>query len=184
MSIKLDRGGIFMARAISWQVRTFDSMAAAINIEFQILGQLNDVGGWDDWLKFEDHTVYGLFFFAKKDGSINETTVAQLAKSLGWRGDLFEVQDGPPPRTPVQITVGSEEYKGQQYYKVMWINPKDYTPQPQSATPEKVSTLNAQFGSLLRAAAAAAVAKQGEPMPQNQATPSLDNDTDESDLPF
>lgn len=199
MSNKLDREGIFMARAIAWQVRVFESSsAAAINIEFQVLGQLNDQGGWDDWRSYEDHTVFGSFFFAKKDGTLNEVTVEQLVKSGLWDGNLFTVNDGPPPTTAVQISVGAEEYKGQTYYKAKWVNHKDFKPQPPGASEGDVRRLNDRFGSLLRACAASAAASQEQPQvaqaktavqdDPNALTPPVPQDPppsfDEDDLPF
>ncbi|HOX27490.1 MAG TPA: hypothetical protein PLL30_17350 [Candidatus Krumholzibacteria bacterium] len=187
MSNRLDREGIFMARAKSWLIRTFDnSEAVAVNIEFQILGQLNDQGGWDDWRQYDEHTVYGMFFIVKKDGTINTTTMEQLAKSLGWDGNLLAVMDAPPPKTAVQITVKADEYQGKVTYKASWINPKDFSPQPQGASDAKVSQLQARFGSLLRAAAAAA--KQSAPVAaapsaaanQSEPAPFVSDD----DLPF
>jgi hypothetical protein len=190
MSIKLDREGIFMARAIGWQVRTFDSsQAVAVNIEFQILGQLNDAGGWDDWREYEEHTVYGMFFVLKKDGTVNTTTIEQLARSLGWNGDLYTIGDDSPPRVPVQITVKAEEYKSSLIYKASWINPKDFKPQPIGASNQQVADLNARFGSLLRAAAAAALSPKTEkPVSPGSLLQPTQRESlpleDDSDLPF
>lgn len=190
MSNRLDREGIFMARAQQWSVRTFEtSQAVAINIEFLILGQLNQDGGWDDWRNYDEHTCWGMFFITKKDGTVNAVTVEQLARSLGWSGDLQVVANTTPPRTPVQITVKGEEYRGTVAYKASWINPKDYTPSPHGASDEEVGRLQARFGSLLRAAAAAAArehVREEQPSglpPEPEFTPAPPAEPDD-DLPF
>lgn len=174
---QLDRAGIFMARPLSWSVKTYDSQAIAIEFQFQILGQWNGEG-WDSWREYEEYTVWGHFFVVKKDGSVNSTTVEQLARSLGWTGDLNAVVNQDVPSRAVQITVKEDIYKDQVRFKAGWMNHKDFVPTSQGADPETVSGLNNRFGSLLRAAAASAK----KDMPQEKDEPATP--TDDDDLPF
>ncbi|MGE0191982.1 MAG: hypothetical protein AB7T63_08050 [Planctomycetota bacterium] len=152
---RLDRPGIFRARPLSWSVRTSEtSQAVAISIEFAVLAQL-EASSWTSWAEYEEHRVYGQFYVIKRDGSVNQTVVEQLAGALGWNGDLRTVA-GPVPDVTVQITVKEDAYNGQVRFKADWINPGDHTPQVPGASQGEVGTLQARFGSLLRAAAAGA----------------------------
>ena len=78
--MQLDRPGIFKAVPTAWKIRSYDSGAVAVSIQFLINAQL-DGNEWVSWAEAEEHTVYGEFFVIKKDGTINQTIVTQLAKS-------------------------------------------------------------------------------------------------------
>ncbi len=163
MSVALTRDGIFKARPLSWAVRTYEnSQAVAVNMKFSILSQL-DGTEWVSWAECEEHVVYGAFFVVKKDGTVNTQAVENLYAALGWEGDLRQVGASPVPDRVVQITVKNEPYQGKDQWKVGWINPEDYTPQPQGASEEDVGRLQARFGSLLRAAAAGAKMAAAKP---------------------
>jgi len=153
---RLDRPGVFKARPVAMGLKNGSegSKSAAVWIEFQIEAQL-DGTEWTSWAEYEDHSIIGDFWIIKKDGSINQPTVARLAEVLDWDGNPDTIC-GNPPDIPVQITVGEETYNGQTRLKVQWLNPVDYQGGVASATPEQVKQINAQFGSLLRAAAGAA----------------------------
>ena len=178
MSQKLDRAGVFMAKPMSWAVKTYDSQAVAVEFEFKIRGQWNGEG-WDSWRDYDEYTVWGLFFVVKKDGSVNSTTVEQLARSLGWDGDLNAVVNQEVPGRAVQITVKEDIYKDTVRFKAGWMNHKDFVPTSQGADPETVSGLNNRFGSLLRAAAASAKKDQPAPKVAPTEAPLVDDD-----LPF
>lgn len=168
MSNWIDREGIFMAQPTQWRVRTFEgSQAMAVEIDFKILGMLNDEGGWDDWRDYAETTCRGRWFLTKKDGTVNSSAVDQLAVALGWDGNLLSISDaGPPPRA-CQINVRSDEYRGETRYNATWMNHKFFKPTPTGAPADEVNELQGRFGSLFRAAAASATqsAKQHEPDP-------------------
>lgn len=178
--MRLDREGIFMARPLSWGVKqSTQSQSVAIVMDFIIGAQLVD-GEWESWADYEEQTITGYFYVVKADGSINTTSVDRLALSIGWNGNLeFGV-----PECNVQITVKMETdaRNGRQMLKVAWINPGDYTPQPQTTTPETIKSLTAQYGSLLRAAAAAKLPKPAPKPKQEKPSPATNEDT--ADLPF
>jgi hypothetical protein len=155
--MRLDRPGIFKARPLSWAVRTADSGAVAIALEYLILAQL-DGTEWVDWSGAEDHTVFGDTYVVKKDGTVHTSGVEQLVAALGWNGDLRSVT-GAPPKVVVQINVKEEEYQGKKRLKVSWVNPGDYSPRPEAASDGDVARLQVRFGSLLRAAVAIATKK-------------------------
>ena len=152
---RLDRAGIFRARPLSWRMRSSDSsQAVAVSMEFLILEQL-DGSKWASWSEYEEHNVYGDFYVVKKDGSVNATIVEQLVSSLGWSGDLRDLAKAVPD-VVVQITVKADEWGGQTRYKAEWLNPGDYVPLAKASTGGSLDAAQARFGSLLRAAAAAA----------------------------
>ena len=195
MSKLLDREGVFQAVPINWGIqKTESSQSVALVIEFGITAQMED-GDWTDWSGYEDHSVTGYFYIIKKDGGINTTQVDALAKALGWDGSLRNIEAGPP-HVICQITAAFEEYNGKTRLKVQWINHKDYTPGPKTAPPGVVADLESQFGSRLRAAAAAAKkdAPATKPAPPPAPSPGLvpppapaDGDPgadDKDDLPF
>lgn len=163
--MKLDREGTFMARPVTWGVKTGkESQSVAVNMGFVVTAQ-RDGDEWIDWSQYDEHIVYGDFWIVKKDGSINTNAVDSLVRAFGpesikWIGDIRRI-DGDPPQVPVQIVVKAEDFKGTTYYKVAFINAADYEPQPYLADSTTVGGLQGRFGSLLRAAASSAA--QGLP---------------------
>jgi hypothetical protein len=157
---RLDREGVFRARPVDMGLKpSTDTKSVAVWIEFQITAQ-QDGSEWTDWSGYEDHSIVGYFYIVKKDGAVNEATVANLVEVLDWDGDPDSIV-GTPPDIPVQITVANETYNGKTTLKVQWLNPADYQGGAKKATPEEVQQIKKQFGSLLRAAAGAA--RKGRP---------------------
>lgn len=179
----LDRTGIFKAVPAAWTVKSMESGAVAVNLEFTITAQLEG-SEWTDWRGYEEHFAFGDFWVVKKDGTINTKSVQQLVAALGWSGDLRHVT-GSPPEVEVQVTVKAEEHNGKTYHKVSWINPGNYTPRPEGASDGDVAQLQARFGSLLRAAASAvkpeavpAPAKRVEAPPSEHVKSAFDGGND------
>jgi len=159
---RLEQEGIFKMKPLSWDIREAESGAVAVSMSFKVLEELVD-GKWESWATYEEHMVYGDWWVVKKDGTINEGAVEQLATSLGWDGNLASVT-GTPPEKIVQVLVKPDTYEGVTRYKGSWMNPEDYTGgAPGAADPATVKGLQTRFGSLLRAAAAGA--KAGAPKP-------------------
>jgi hypothetical protein len=162
--VNIDREGIFKARLTTWAVKTFpNSQSVAVAIEFLIVSCL-DGQEWSDWTSY-GCVARGDFFVVKKDGTPNVKTVQDLAASIGWDGSLKQIASRPmnPPEAVVQVTVKEETYNGKSYFKVQWINPEDYTPNAGGVDASTASSLDARFGSLLRAAAGT------KPTPKGQA---------------
>jgi len=192
----VDREGIFKAKPLDWSVKKFDgSSSVAINIRFEIVSMLNDQGGWDDWTQFVETFVYGDFFVLKRDGSVNDVTVKQLSESLGWNGSLHQVATNRPPDCIVQVSVKHETYNGKSYFKAGWINPENFTPSGQGEDADSAKALDAQFGSLLRAAANSGARPTGKPaspakkpkrQPDPEATADLSSEgfSSRDDTPF
>lgn len=153
MSAPIDRPGIFKARASAWKVKRFDnSRSVAIAIRFDLLEMLNQ-GQWTSLAEFGQFQVYGDYFVIGKEGGVNQTAVDQLARSLGWAGSFRAVEAGPPPPDLVQVKVVEDRYGEEVRFKASWLNPGDYKPDFAGKDPEGVRDLDAEYGSLLRAAA-------------------------------
>lgn len=165
MTNYLDREGIFKARPVSWVVKTFpNSRSVAIAIDFVVTAQL-DGSEWQDWSAYDEVRVRGDYFVVKKTGEPNLVTIQQLAESMGWGGSLGQVHGESPPLVIVQIQVKEEVYNGKSFFKACWMNPGDYVPTGGGADEDAVKQLDAQFGSLLRAAAGSKVPKAGVKAP-------------------
>jgi hypothetical protein len=158
---RLHQSGIFKASPQSWDVRTAQSGAVAINMGFLIAFELEN-DDWASWADFDQHMTYGDWWIIKKDGTINQQAVDQLVECLGWNGDLNSIV-GPPPASLVQISVKEEMYKGEPQYKAAWMNPENYEGGGGfgGANASETQALVNRFGSLLKAAAASS--KAGAP---------------------
>jgi len=162
-AIQLDRSGIFKARPFDWSVQPSNtSKAVAISIGLLITAQYKN-GEWTSWEEYEPHQTRGWWYVVGKNGQVNTVAVEQLAKSLGWNGDLKAV-NGDVPDVVVQVNVKASEYDGKTQYKAGWMNPEDFVPEPFGASDEDVSKLQVQFGSLLRAAASSVVKAKAKPL--------------------
>lgn len=155
---QLDRDGVFKAVPMQWGIKRSEaSQSVALVIEYRILAQLNS-GQWEDWSGYEDHSIVGWHYIVKRDGAINQTIVDSLVDAIGWDGNIAATLNDPPAAV-CQITVGSEEYNGKSRLKVQWINPEGYEPGGVGGSDSDVQQVDAQFGALLRAAAAQARSK-------------------------
>lgn len=153
MNRTLDRAGIFKAKPIKWDIQASEStQSVAVFIELVILAQYVD-GAWASWDDYEQHTTRGWWYIVGKTGAVNQVAVDQLVSSLGWNGNLAFFK-ADPPEVIVQINVAEDTYNGKTSYKPTWMNHENYSPAPQGVSADSLAKLNAQFGSLLRAAAA------------------------------
>ena len=169
---QLEQEGIFKCRPLTWEVYEAESGAVAVSFSFLVLSELDlTTKEWGSWESFGEYSFFGSWWIVKKDGTINQGAVEQLAKSLGWDGDLGTV-NGTPPQKVVQVTVKSATYKDETRFKGSWMNPEDYAGGSSGASsPEAVKGLSARFGSLLRAAAASAAPPAAAPAPAPKPAP-------------
>lgn len=179
----IDRTGIFKAVPVSWQVRSKETGSVAISIRFRIVAQLDEKNEWHDWQQYGEYQVFGDYWVIGKGGKVNDKTVEQLSTSLGWRGSLGEIANGTPPEALVQIKVDENTYNGKTSFRAGWMNPGDFVPQSGGEDAETVRGLDAQFGSLLRAAASKPSAPAGRP--KQPPSPSKASKTiSETDVPW
>lgn len=193
MSLQLDREGIFKARPVSWKVEVSkNTKSVAVAIEFVVLEQLQegtDEQGqksysWESWSDYVEHRIWGRWYVVGKEGRANETACEQLASSMGWGGSLKSVKATQPPSCVVQVTVKADTYEGKTRFKADWMNPEDYQPGGGGADENEVAALDAQFGSLLRAATSSKlpkpVAMKAKPAPR----PAAKTEPAPDDIPF
>jgi hypothetical protein len=165
---KLEVGGIFKAIPISILPRKWEGkQTVSMSCQFEIIAKLEN-GVWQQWSGvYAPVCCFGEFWVVKKDGSVSQNAVDQLAESLGWDGNLEADRDGAP-NVVVQLTVEEDTYTNsagvsRTSFKASWMRPGDYDPKPKGATPEEAKQMGSQFGSLLRAAAGAK-AKAAKPV--------------------
>lgn len=163
----LEREGQFKLRPLSWRVKTFPGkQTVAIAIEFRVLAQQDADGAWIDWGE-HDYRVWGDFFVIQSDGKPNVKKAQSLATLLGWDGNFRSIAAASPPDVAVQGRVISENYQGKTFFKVDWIDPEDHVRGAGGGLDEsEASKLDARFGSLLRAATAAAKKTDMPPPPK------------------
>jgi len=77
-----------------------------------------------------------------------------LIRFAGWDGTLKSLIDGTWQPTPCQFTIKSNEYQGQTSYRIDFVNEYSRVPgQMSNVTDDKLKSLEARFGSSLRAIA-------------------------------
>lgn len=141
----------YRARPMQWAVGESKNKAPQFAVEFALYEQWNGT----EWAPCE-FDITGYFYLLKKDGSINETTVAALEDAFGWNrttGVKWLAQAGELP--DCQVFCDYELYEGQQKMKVKWLNPFDKTPTGGvgSSDPQEVQSIDAKYGNLFRATA-------------------------------
>lgn len=160
----IDREGTFKAKPIAWSIhRSQGSQSVGINVQFDIVAK-QEGDEWEDWTMYGPCSVFGYFNVLKKDGTVNQKTVENLAEVLSWNASMQQITSAPPPDVVVQVVVEFNEYNGKSSYRVKWLNPGDYTHAGGGCSPDEARALDAQFGSLLRASAGAVAPKpNGKP---------------------
>jgi len=186
----LNQPGTFKAMPMGWDIsKKDDSKSVAMVIQFHILEALGDDNQWQDWREYQPQEITGYFYVVKKDGNINTVQVEQLAKAIGWNGDisLGTLRNGPPEKA-CQIVVEWEEYNGKDRLKIKWINPEDYTPGLKQSDDSTVQNVAAVYGSQLRAAAAQHLPRAQpaakKAAPPAKPKPATVQEAPDEDLPF
>lgn len=180
----LDRAGYFEATPTVWGIKKYDSGAIGVSILFGILSEWNGED-WSSWAEYEAHEIYGNFFIVKKDGGLNDTQVEALCKALNWSGNLQDFSDENAQFSDCVITVGEEQYNGQNRLKVKWANPIGWAPNPSISNIDdgEIGTLQKRFGSQLRAIAGNVKRNGQAPPKRSDAAPVPEPATGDS-IPF
>lgn len=177
MSKLCTREGIYKAKPVNWLVKRIEgSSSVAISMRLQIVGWLDEHNAWQPWcdeagVAFGDEHTIGDFWVVKRDGSIGAEAAKALAESLGWNGSFSFIASNPPPDKVVQVSVKAEQKDGKTYYQACFMKPEHWTPKgPSGADAASAKQLDAQFGSLLRAATSsvrtAPAGRPGSPPPR------------------
>jgi hypothetical protein len=154
-----DREGTFRARLIQPGLRKGKSPSKSLGVTFvAMLDEMwiaDDEGGghWEPWSQY-DMQAEGTSWIVKADGTVNSKAAESLVSHAGWSGDLSDVVEGRWKATPCQVVVKAEEYQGQTYFKVAFINSFDATPGGMgNVDPDEAKKLQDQLGSQFRAIA-------------------------------
>ena len=157
------RDGRFKARILDHGVSdTGPNSLATFVCQFQPNQELVN-GEWEP--VDEDFEITGYFYLEKKDGTLNTFTLDKLKAALGWDGrDPMWLQEADLSETVVQITLGYQEYNGQDRIKVQFIDAEDAAP---SAVPHAdnaaCKAIKTRLGAKLRALAGSAPKSASKP---------------------
>ncbi len=124
---RIEREGTFVAYPAGVYLKGFDGkLSTAATFRFAISQEIVDGKRID--IVEQRLEVYGDYFIIGTNGQPNETACKQLAKSLGWNGDLASVDIANWDDKCVQIDVKRDEYEGTVRFKATWMRPWDATP--------------------------------------------------------
>ena len=163
------RDGRFKARILDHGISdTGPNSLATFVCKFQPNQELLN-GEWEP--VDEDFEISGYFYLEKRDGSLNTFTLDKLKAALGWDGrDPMWLQDADLSEAIVQITLGYEQYNGQERIKVQFIDAENAAPNAVPHADEAVrKAIKTRLGPQLRALAGGAPkstpAPTGRPKP-------------------
>ncbi len=189
----LNQPGRYKAKVISSNLKgKEDSKVWMLAIKFGILSRYNEeTKEWDSWEQYEPQEKYANINIVQKNGELNEIACKNLNKCFGWTGDMAQLDNLESLDKIVQIVVDIDAKRPEAGTVVLYINPENYEgSEVKKVDPATLKTLNAQFGSKLRAMLpkAASVAAN---KPTNAAKPAVDLVSQEAeslpteaDIPF
>lgn len=151
MPQEINQEGIFRGRIIQYRLDTYDSGSVAVSYKARIDDILSDKE-WYDWREHEFEAI-GKIFIVGKEGNLIERSCKSLIDNAGWDGDITSIVENTWSPSPVQFTVGEEEYNGQTQFRIKWLNNYDWMPGQGSASSKEASDLQNKFGAQLRAMA-------------------------------
>lgn len=162
-----DREGRWKGVVTSAAVKQFTSGAVGLSLVVS-LDQQQSGNGWADWSEYQ-MDAEGTIFIVLKDGNPNDRAVESLRDTFAWDGDIRKL-DGRLVGMPLQFTTQSDVYKGQERFKIGFINHVDSTGLGTQAADEATLTvLQNQYGPKL---AQIAKSKPMPPPPKRVAPPS------------
>jgi hypothetical protein len=133
---------------------------------------------WLAWPGEHDFESYGKIWIVGKDGKLNEDGIKRMVEVLGWNADLKAIEDKTFAPKEFVGNVKPNEYQGKTSYNIEWVDPLDHTPTKgggikANVTGDKLSQLEAKYGSPLRALAGslrkpAAGSKPAAPPPKKE----------------
>ena len=153
MAEPLTQAGTYRGDVTDYSLQKYDSGAQAIRLTVLVKEVWN--GEDDEWQDCTgwDMETKGNVFIVKKDGTINSRGAESLIQHAGWPGDVMAVLNRTWQPTPIQVTVGEEEYKGEVSYRINWINEYDRKPGSGNVSPEEAQRLQDRHGAAFRALA-------------------------------
>ena len=157
------RDGRFKARILDHGISdTGPNSLATFVCKFQPNQELLN-GEWEP--VDEDFEISGYFYLEKRDGTLNTFTLDKLKAALGWDGrDPTWLQEADLSEAIVQITLGYEQYNGQERIKVQFIDHEDATPNAVPHADEAVCrAIKTRLGAKLRALAGNAPKSAAKP---------------------
>ncbi len=154
MSVAPKTGRVtYMGKPVTWAVEQKSTGSVQFNVELNLHAYKNGKG-WE-MLEAPEHTIAYLNII-KKDGQPNQINVESLVGALGWDGSVKSLQDSDWSQTELQVVIDDEtDQEGKPVRKVQFVNPKDYVGGGgvEKADSSTIQSLDAKYGSLLKAVA-------------------------------
>lgn len=152
MSNPIDREGIFRGDIIDYGIYEAESGAIQVTISCRIREAWNGTD-WEDWTQY-DVVASGSINVIKRDSTTNEIGVRNLVSATGWDGTFTSIDQRTWQPKPCQFRVDVNTYKDKTTYQVGSLAQYDRKPgQLSNIDSSKVKSLDAKFGSALRAVA-------------------------------
>lgn len=156
------RAGRYLARPVQWGVSEKNNKPC-FSLKFELTAEWIE-GEWRDTEPSQE--IYHDVYLYSNDGSQNEYAINNVIQVFGWDGLSFaSLANGAYDQMEVQLVLRNETYKGKDSIKVKYINSKDYVGQDILNNPQDVQSLDAKYGSQLRATAPAPSARGGATAP-------------------
>jgi hypothetical protein len=158
---------------MSWNLREAkETKSVQVSIEFSLTEWWNpEQREWTDWAPY-DHRAFASVWIIKRDGTPNERALQNLVESLGWNGDIDDLNrtDTWTPN-PCQLTVEENTYDGKTTLRVNWINPYNAQPVIKGMDESGVKQIKARLGGQFRALAANIRRNGPQPIPAKAPSP-------------
>jgi len=150
---ELQYTGTYHAQCVKWEFyRNESTRTLSLRLLFCVTEYYDPAQhewiAWDE----EGNEVGGFFNLIKKDGQVNEVSVRQLQRGLGWDGNLQSFHDPSKTFSDCQVVVEEDEWEGKVRNRVRWIN--GYNDNPEAGgnvEPAEVGEYQKRYGSQFRA---------------------------------
>lgn len=148
--------GHFKAKIIDYGLKETDSGAVAVTVRAQLLAHYEQTGPEEyDWVDVEDTTCDGDIWVicGKAKGNCpNDSAVYSLVNHTGWDAELTSIIEHTWEPRECQVVVKAEEYKGNVYHKIAFLNAYNATPGSlmNTVSSKRAKELVEQYGDTLR----------------------------------
>lgn len=170
----LDREGTFRGEIIAYGLKEYDSGAVAINIRCRVDMAYNfESKEWEDWTAYALEVDGAVWVVKKDNGGLNTKSIENFIKCTGWNGSFDDIANQNFTPDKIQFSVKGEEYDGNTFFKINFVNEWDRVPggQMSNVDPAKASLLQKQYASQMRAIAGNAKRATIPPTPATSKPP-------------
>ena len=153
--MQASKPGKFLARPLEWGVsEKGPNNLPAFTVKWELTAEWQN----EQWCDTESGEIFQDVYLFQKNRSPNKFAINSLIAALGWDGRSFaSLAETDWGACEVQLNLENETYDGKTRLKVKYLNPRDYVGGGAIQNdPQAVQSLDAKYGSHLRAIAPAA----------------------------